>query len=204
MVLGDQASVAVVVDDLHQAPEASQRLLADVVATGAVTFVATTRSLELPSFDPGEACTPVEVDALDVGAVHELLTDALGEDDPASIDAVAVQLADLTGGNPFFLTSIIRDLADRGALRRRDGFWQLVGEVMVPSDVNRSILDRVEALSGSARSLVEAVCIRANPGPPRRSRSSPASPGRPRRAGCRRVSMQTCSAMRAAWDPTTT
>ena len=57
-------------------------------------------------------------------------------------------LAERSGGNPFFLEEAIRDLIERGALRRRNGGWQLavdVDELAIPAAVRGTLrLDRLD------------------------------------------------------------
>ena len=86
----------------------------------------------------------IELRPLPDGASREL-ADALAESAlPAS---VAELLAERAGGNPFFLEEAVQDLIERGALRRRDGAWELAGgQVAVPTLVQGALQARLKSV----------------------------------------------------------
>src|SRR5204862_5690992 len=99
----------------------------------------------------------ISLTALHAGAVHEL---ARGSD----LEAAA--LYQLTGGNPFYVTEVLR-----------------AGMAEVPASARDAVLARAAGLSADARQLLEVAALtgaRAEAGPPgATARSPPAGLRRP-------------------------
>ena len=86
----------------------------------------------------------IELRPLPPGASREL-AEALAES--ALPGSLADLLAERAGGNPFFLEEALQDLIERGALRRREGVWELAdGQVAVPTLVQGALQARLDRL----------------------------------------------------------
>ncbi len=142
--LGSRAPTVVVLEDVHQADEASLdviRLLGRKVGTLPALVVATYREDELSGAHPlrvvlGELASARDVERLEVaslspGAVAELAR---------SHEVDADELFRRTAGNPFFVTEVLAAGADA-----------------IPHTVRDAVLARAARLTSSARRLLEAV-----------------------------------------------
>ena len=76
-------------------------------------------------------------------------------------DQVAALLAERSGGNPFFLEEALRDLIERGVLRRSNGRLELAngGEVAVPSLVQEALQARLDRLEPEAREVISVASV---------------------------------------------
>jgi ABC-type transport system substrate-binding protein/class 3 adenylate cyclase len=77
-------------------------------------------------------------------------------------DSVAELLVERAGGNPFFLQEALRDLVERGALRRRNGSWELaVGpdELAVPALVHGALQARLDRLEPATREVLSLTAV---------------------------------------------
>ena len=76
-------------------------------------------------------------------------------------DPVAALLAERSGGNPFFLEEALRDLIERGVLRRSNGRLELAngGEVTVPSLVQEALQARLDRLEPEAREVISVASV---------------------------------------------
>ena len=69
--------------------------------------------------------------------------------------SLADLLAERAGGNPFFLEEALQDLIERGALKRRDGGWELAdGQIAVPTLVQGALQARLDRLPARTREVV--------------------------------------------------
>ena len=94
----------------------------------------------------------IELRPLPPGASREL-AEALAES--ALPGSLADLLAERAGGNPFFLEEALQDLIERGALRRREGVWELAdGQVAVPTLVQGALQARLDRLPPRTREVV--------------------------------------------------
>ncbi len=162
--LATEAPLCIVVDDLQWADSLTIELVEDLLALtdevqlGVVLIYRADR--DQPSWRLGEharALFPhryreIELRPLPATASREL-AEALAE---ATLpEALADLLAERAGGNPFFLEEALQDLIERGALRRRDGGWELAsGEVAVPSLVQGALQARLDRLPPRTREVV--------------------------------------------------
>ena len=73
-------------------------------------------------------------------------------------ESVAALLADRAGGNPFFLEEALRDLIERGALRRENGRFVLavgIDELAVPTLVQGALQARLDRLDPGTREVAQ-------------------------------------------------
>lgn len=164
--------VALVVDDLHWADDASADLLLHLVRhTHRDRFVllGAYRDAEVGSAHPVRALAhalrrerltrAVSVGRLDREATAQLVSLHLAE------PGVVAELGDLvhrsSEGNPFFTREIVTALVERGDLTRVDGRWvcrELDG-ITAPASVSEAIGQRVARLPTTARELLEAASV---------------------------------------------
>src|SRR5262249_32253509 len=72
---------------------------------------------------------------------------------------LASLLAERAGGNPFFVGEAVRDLFERGALRREGGGLVLVGELSVPAAVQGALQARLDRLDPEAREVITTASV---------------------------------------------
>ena len=161
----------VVFEDLHWADELTLQAveslfaLTDTEALGIVMLYRSER--ELPSWGMGERArqhyphryVEVELRALS-GDATLALTQALA--DAPLPAAVADLIAQRAGGNPLFVSEALRDLVERGALRRVNGGWELAvepGQLEVPALVQGVLQARLDRLDPVARETVAVAAV---------------------------------------------
>jgi ABC-type transport system substrate-binding protein/class 3 adenylate cyclase len=162
--LAEKQPLCVVVDDLQWADSLTLELIEDLlplteeVQLGLVLIYRADR--DRPSWRLGEQARArfphryceIELRPLPAGASHEL-AEALAE--TALPGTLADLLTERAGGNPFFLEEALQDLIERGALRRRDGAWELAdGQVAVPTLVQGALQARLDRLPARTREVV--------------------------------------------------
>ena len=77
-------------------------------------------------------------------------------------DGLAAVIAERADGNPFFAEEIVRDLAERGAVRGARGSYLLHGDVAdttVPATLQAVIAARVDRLSAAAKRTLNAAAV---------------------------------------------
>jgi ABC-type transport system substrate-binding protein/class 3 adenylate cyclase len=162
--LAEEHPLCIVVDDLQWADSLTVELVEDLLALtdevqlGIVLIYRADR--DQPSWRLGEHARAVfphryreiELRPLPQAASREL-AEALAEATlPGSL---ADLLAERAGGNPFFLEEALQDLIERGALRRREGAWELAdGQVAVPTLVQGALQARLDRLPARTREVV--------------------------------------------------
>jgi len=168
--------LVLVVDDLQWADTASLQLLRHVVAedpalrllmlgTYRDTEVGTGRSLveTLAAWRRMERVTRIELRGLDDRGVVDLLEATAGHD----LDDLGVELAHAlhreTGGNPFFVAEVLRNLVETGALYRDDaGRWASdlqVQELRLPDSVREVLGARVARLGAQAAQVLSTAAV---------------------------------------------
>ncbi len=158
--VGEDGPVAVVVDDLHWADESSlvwlvyvSRRLADLP----VALLLATRPTSRPEVERVTSLHSVEQPAaLSVEAVRDLLAEwgwPAATIAPAFVDACR----HATGGNPFLLCELVRELRARGVAPDASGADQ-VAEV-TPERIAAWIGERLGALGEQAAQLLKALAV---------------------------------------------
>jgi len=169
--LARERPLCLVAEDLHWADESTFDLLEELLSVTeeeAVGLVLLYRSeREHRSWDLGDHARrryphryhELELAALDSEASRMLAGGAAGAELPA---AVADELADRAGGNPFFLEEALRDLVERGALRRQDGRYQLgAGRegLGIPELVQETLQARFDRLEAATREVLNVAAV---------------------------------------------
>jgi ABC-type transport system substrate-binding protein/class 3 adenylate cyclase len=100
----------------------------------------------------------LELAPLSREAARELAFEAARAELP---DAVAAVLGERSGGNPFFLEEALRDLVERGVLRRRNGALELTNgtDVAVPRLVQETLQARLDRLDSGAREVISVASV---------------------------------------------
>jgi class 3 adenylate cyclase/tetratricopeptide (TPR) repeat protein len=151
-----------VMEDLHWMDEGSEQLVAE-----AVSAVEGTANLVLVNFRPEYraewADSPVyrRLPLLPLGpeSTKELLADLAG-DDP-SLDGLPELVHERTGGNPFFIEEVVRELVEAGYLVGDRGAYRLtkpVGDTGVPATVQAILAARIDRLE-TAKALLQAASV---------------------------------------------
>jgi DNA-binding CsgD family transcriptional regulator len=155
--------VAVLVDDVHEADEASLEFLAFLARRRADMPVLIMMAARLAEKgQPGqrldelrwEADTVVQLEPLSDGAIVSLCRRA--EQGDRWNDEVVTAVARATGGNPFYAGELLRDLGSRGAVSGDDAGW--VSRVRPPAIV-RSVLSRMASLPAGSVDLARAYAV---------------------------------------------
>lgn len=168
--------VVLVFDDLQWADGASLLLLRHLISSemrGRILVLATYRPDELPQahelrrtlgvlrrFD---GVNRVDLGGLDEAGVASLMQTAAGH----QLDAAGMELAHIvhreTDGNPFFVTELLRHLADTGAIRRdTTGHWVAttsIDELALPESVREVIGGRIARLGDTAGRVLSLAAV---------------------------------------------
>lgn len=163
--LATERPIALILEDLHWAQLPTLAMLEHVLAGCAdvrmlvvATFRTTapersdellTRMAEMHRFD---GVRRLDLDGLDTDAIAEFVcrTERLSR---SALRTAAALLRDKTGGNPFFLTELCKDL------ERRGGVAALSSHRSVPSSIGDAIAGRLAGLGSSVREIVEQAAV---------------------------------------------
>jgi len=151
-----------VIEDLHWMDKGSEAFLAEMV--GAVEGTATLAVVNFrPEYEAGWADSPVyrRVSLVPLGpeSTKELLADLAGSD--PSLDGLAELVHERTGGNPFFIEEVVRELVEAGYLEGDRGSYRLtkpVGDTGVPATVQAILAARIDRLE-TAKTLLQAAAV---------------------------------------------
>ena len=152
----------IIVEDLHWIDAASEEVLATFAAT-----LTPKRSMFVSSSRPGHdgplrhmPHTSIVLSPLDSAATATLAAALVGEHPTTS--GIADRVAEVSGGNPFFVEEIVHDLVGRGVLEGSRGQYRLIGELMsidVPSTVQSVIAARIDRLTPDEKAALNAAAV---------------------------------------------
>jgi class 3 adenylate cyclase/tetratricopeptide (TPR) repeat protein len=151
-----------VMEDLHWMDEGSERIAAEVVSAveGTATLVIVNFR---PEYQPEWADSPIyrRLSLLPLGleSTEELLADLAGTD--PSLDGLAELVHERTGGNPFFIEEVVRELVEAGYLEGDRGAYRLtrpVEDTGVPPTVQAILAARIDRLE-TAKALLQAASV---------------------------------------------
>jgi len=156
-----QGSPAVVcVDDAHLLDPPSAGLLLELGRSGAILLLALRDGA--PVADAVSAlwhdgvATVVRVDSLDTGDTHALVAALLdGPVDRGLSRAIAVK----SGGNPLFITEIVRSIVVSGVATVRGGVWTLVGQMPLLPHLTDYLAVRIDELDPEILEVVELLAV---------------------------------------------
>jgi predicted ATPase/class 3 adenylate cyclase len=161
-VPGRKEVVVCLMEDLHWMDDGSAQLVAESVS--AVEGTATLLLLNFrPEYQPDWAESPIyrRLPLLPLGpdSTKELLADLAG-DDP-SLDGLPELVHERTGGNPFFIEEVVRELVEAGYLVGDRGAYRLtrpVDDTGVPATVQAILAARIDRLE-TAKALLQAASV---------------------------------------------
>jgi class 3 adenylate cyclase len=156
-------TLVLAVEDLHWIDEASEAMLAEMVAA-----LAGTKALALFNYRPeyrppwagSDAFAELPLEPLGRADTGRLLRHLAGAD--ASLDGLDEPLHERTGGNPFFLEEVVRDLAETGHLEGEPGAFRLarpVEDARVPVTVQAILAARIDRLPADAKALLGVAAV---------------------------------------------
>jgi predicted ATPase/transcriptional regulator with XRE-family HTH domain len=169
--VSETAPVAILLDDLHWADDASLELLQHLARhtrARRVLLLGTYRDVEIGRQHPLErALRDLErerlVERVAVGRLgHEgtvsLITASVGQD---LSDEFTELLWRHTDGHPLFVQEVLRALIERGDVYRRDGRWESreIAGIGVPESVRAAIADRASRLSERAQEALREASV---------------------------------------------
>jgi adenylate cyclase len=151
-----------VVEDIHWVDAASEEVLAMFAAT-----LTGTQSMFVGSFRPeyhgpvrDTSGTTITLAPLNDSTTLALTAELVGQH--PTVLGVAKRIALPSGGNPFFVEEIVRDLVGRGFLLGNRGDYRLVGDldaIAVPATVQSVLAARIDRLSIPEKSILNAGAV---------------------------------------------
>jgi ABC-type transport system substrate-binding protein/class 3 adenylate cyclase len=169
--LARERPLCIVLEDLHWADEATLALLEELLSASeeeALALVLSYRTEnEHGALDLADRArrrhrhrfVEIELAPLPRDLAFVLASGAAGAELPKTVAAL---LAERSGGNPFFLEEALRDLVERGVLRRENGRLELTGEaedVVVPTAVQEALQARLDRLDPEAREVISVASV---------------------------------------------
>jgi class 3 adenylate cyclase/tetratricopeptide (TPR) repeat protein len=156
-------TVVLVVEDLHWLDEGSSTMLDEMINS-----VAGTPTLGVVNFRPEHSLdwrgSPIyrgiSLDPLGQADTREMLRDIAGED--PSLDGLEELIHERSGGNPFFVEEIARELVEAGFFEGERGEYRLVRpveEAGVPATVQAVLAARIDRLGPAAKQLLQVTSV---------------------------------------------
>jgi class 3 adenylate cyclase len=155
--------VVMVLEDLHWIDNASQELLARLIAekdTGPLAILHTRRPSYQPPWGEAQTTATLLIEPLAISETTQIVQARLGALDPA---ATLVRLiADRAEGNPLFAEEIANFLIDAGIVRRRGTILEYDAAAVtaaLPGSVQSLLTARVDQLAPNDRALLQAASV---------------------------------------------
>jgi class 3 adenylate cyclase/tetratricopeptide (TPR) repeat protein len=160
---GRREASLTLMEDLHWIDAASEAFLEQIVEANAGT-----RGLVLVNFRPEyrgrwmqkSYYQQVALVPLGAAAIRDLLCDLLGGD--PGLGALNAAIERTTGGNPFFIEEIVRDLVETGSLVGTKGAYRLarpVNELAVPASVQAVLAARIDRLPPREKQILQIAAV---------------------------------------------
>jgi class 3 adenylate cyclase len=160
---GGERPGVLVVEDLHWLDPGSEAFLANLVDSlpGARTLLVVNFRPEYHadwmrrSYYERLPLAPLERDQT------ARLVEALAGSDP-SLDGLPELIAERTGGNPFFVEEVVRDLVEGGGLEGGRGAYRLahaIGEIEIPATVRAVLAGRIDRLPGGVKAVLQSAAV---------------------------------------------
>ena len=155
--------LVLIVEDLHWVDEGSQAMLSGLVEgmEGTPTLVLVNyRPEHKPAWAESPRYEAIELQPLDRADTAKLLRDLAGED--PSLDGIDEPIHERTGGNPFFIEEIVRELAEAGYLQGERGAYRLakpIEDAGVPVTVQAVLAARIDRLDPAAKHLLQVASV---------------------------------------------
>ncbi len=156
-------TVVLVIEDLHWIDEASEAMLAEMVGalagTSTLAVVNFRPEYEL-EWDRSPIYRRLGLEPLGPAGTGELLRDLAGAD--PSLDGLEEPIHARTGGNPFFVEEVVRELVEAGHFEGERGAYRLVRpveEAGVPATVQAVLAARIDRLDPAAKRLLQVASV---------------------------------------------
>lgn len=156
-------TLMLVFEDLHWIDEGSQTMLSGLIGGfgGTRTLVlANYRPEYVPPWGEDPAWQAIELQPLRQEDTRELLRDLAGRD--PSLDGLDEPVHERTGGNPFFIEEIVRELAESRYLVGERGAYRLAKPIEgagVPVTVQAVLAARIDRLGHDAKQLLQVASV---------------------------------------------
>lgn len=173
--LAREAPVVLVVDDAHWAQQPTLLMLRHLtrkIRTSRVLIVVTYRDTEVDRAHPlskviGDLRRDANVERVALGGlnqdeVSEFVEQAAGHALDERARELASAIHDETEGNPFFVSEVLRHLAESGAVFQRDGRWTFSGSVTdlgIPEGVRDVVGRRLDRLSPTTNEVLSIASV---------------------------------------------
>lgn len=155
--------LVLIVEDLHWIDEGSQTMLNGLIEgmEGTPTLVLVNyRPEHTPAWDGSAHCETIPLQPLDRTDTAQLLRDLAGED--PSLDGIDEPIHERTGGNPFFIEEIVRELAESEHLQGERGAFRLakpIEDAGVPVTVQAVLAARIDRLEPEEKQLLQVASV---------------------------------------------
>jgi class 3 adenylate cyclase/tetratricopeptide (TPR) repeat protein len=150
----------VLIEDLHWVDPASEvflETLVDAVPGSGGLVVANFRPEYRAAWMTGSHYRQIPLTTLPHDALESLLAELLGSD--PSLDGLAELIGERTGGNPFYVEEIVRELDESGTLDGERGAYRMareIDELPVPPTVQAILAARIDRLPAEAKVTLQA------------------------------------------------
>lgn len=156
-------TLVLAIEDLHWIDEASEAMLAEMVDSLAGTKTLAVVNYRPEYSPPWEGAGPyreVPLEPLARADTAALLRHLAGAD--PSLDGLDGSIHERTGGNPFFIEEIVRELAECGYLDGEPGAHRLarpIEDAPVPATVQAILAARIDRLDPEAKQLLQVASV---------------------------------------------
>ena len=162
-----RAPLVIVFEDMHWIDAKSEEFLAafgNHLTSHRILLLVNYRPEYRPLWKGSDHFTEISLNPLTRTASDSLLSSMLGGG--SNVTSVKEFIAGLTEGNPFFAEELVRELLEKGLLRRSDGGISVVPEVVnrlntikVPTTLQGVLASRIDALAPSNKELLQRLAI---------------------------------------------
>jgi class 3 adenylate cyclase len=158
-----EAPALYIIEDAHWIDEVSESMLTEflvVIAQSPSLVLVTYRPEYRGALSRVAGAQTIVLASLSDSETTALVTELLGAD--PSVGALGQTIADRAGGNPFFAEEIVRELAERGALRGEPGAYLSTtdaAEATVPATLQATIAARIDRLDPKAKRTLGAAAV---------------------------------------------
>ena len=154
-------TVVVGVDDVHRLDDLSTFVVHQIVQRAAAKVVLTVRDGEPIPTGVQELWKIGQFDRLDLQALSpDETTTLLSATLAGSVDShAASRLWELTRGNVLYLRHIVEQEVADGRLEKQHGYWQWIGDPIMPCGLVELIESRIGALPTAVGAVIDALAI---------------------------------------------
>jgi class 3 adenylate cyclase len=153
-----EAPALYIIEDAHWIDEVSESMLTEflvLISVSPSVVLVTYRPEYRGALSRVAGAQTIVLASLSDSETTALVTELLGAD--PSVGALGQTIADRAGGNPFFAEEIVRELAERGALRGEPGAYLSTtdaAEATVPATLQATIAARIDRLDPKSQTHV--------------------------------------------------